>query len=82
MGITRLPTFIVGPHLRDGRLEVVLPAFPLPDQGIHAVYPHHRNLSVKVRVFVDFLAERFGPEPYWDAGLDLPAAPALAVKGG
>ena len=82
MGITRLPTFIVGPHLRDGRLEVVLPTFPLPDQGIHAVYPHHRNLSVKVRVFVDFLAERFGPEPYWDAGLDVLAPPLQAVKGG
>jgi len=73
MGITRLPTFIVGAHLRDGRLEVVLPDHPVPEQGIHAVYPHNRNLSVKVRVFVDFLAERFGPEPYWDEGLTLPA---------
>ena len=70
MGITRLPTFIVGDHLRAGRLEVVLPGFPPPEQGIHAVYPHSRNLSVKVRVFVDFLAELFGPEPYWDDGLD------------
>ena len=69
MGISRLPTFIVGQHLREGRLETVLPGFPLPEQGIHAVYPHSRNLSVKVRVFVDFLAERFGPEPYWDDGL-------------
>jgi DNA-binding transcriptional LysR family regulator len=82
MGITKLPTFIVGPCLRDGRLEIVLPDYPVPEQGIHAVYPHSRNLSQKVRVFVDFLAGRFGPEPYWDAGLDLPAAPALAVKGG
>src|SRR3546814_16091496 len=54
----------------------------LPEQGIHAVYPHSRNLSLKVRVFVDFLVERFGPAPYWDDGLDLPGAPALAVKGG
>jgi len=23
-------------------------------------------LSPKVRAFVDFLAERFGPDPYWD----------------
>ncbi|MGD1879937.1 MAG: LysR family transcriptional regulator [Kiloniellaceae bacterium] len=78
MGITRLPTFIVGDHLRAGRLEVVLPGFPPPEQGIHAVYPHSRNLSVKVRVFVDFLAEYFGPEPYWDEGLDRlmgPSAP-------
>ncbi|HMA14785.1 MAG TPA: LysR family transcriptional regulator [Kiloniellaceae bacterium] len=82
MGIARLPTFIVGPHLRQGRLQVVLPDHPVPEEGIHAVYPHSRNLSAKVRVFVDFLAERFGPEPYWDAGLDLPVAPVLTVKGG
>lgn len=82
MGIAKLPTFIVGPCLRDGRLEVVLPDHPVPEQGIHAVYPHSRNLSLKVRVFVDFLAERFGPQPYWDDGLALPVAPALVVKGG
>ena len=77
MGIARLPTFIVGHQLRRGRLEVVLPDHPLPEQGIHAVYPHGRNLSPKVRVFVDFLADYLGPEPYWDAGLDrLAAAPA------
>jgi len=77
MGITRLPTFIVGAQLRKGRLEVVLPGHPLPEQGIHAVYPHGRNLSPKVRVFVDFLAEHLGPEPYWDDGLEhLVGAPA------
>ena len=70
MGIARLPTFIVGHQLRRGRLEVVLPDHPLPEQGIHAVYPHGRNLSPKVRVFVDFLADYLGPEPYWDEGLD------------
>lgn len=82
MGVAKLPTFIVGPYLRDGRLEIVLPDCPVPEQGIHAVYPHSRNLSLKVRVFVDFLAQRFGPEPYWDKGLGLPDAPALTVKGG
>lgn len=77
MGIVRLPTFIVGHQLRKGRLEVVLADHPLPEQGIHAVYPHGRNLSPKVRVFVDFLADYLGPEPYWDAGLEhLVAAPA------
>src|SRR3546814_13789592 len=83
MGITKLPTFIVGPCLRDGRLEVVLPDHPVPEQGIYAVYPHSRNLSLKVRVFVDFLAARFGPEPSWVAGLVLPEAAApLTLKSG
>jgi hypothetical protein len=30
---------------------------------------------VKIRAFVDFIVERFGPEAYWDA-----AAPAAAAK--
>jgi DNA-binding transcriptional LysR family regulator len=82
MGIARLPTFIVGPHLHAGRLEAVLPGFPVPETGIHAVFPHSRNLSVKVRVFVDFLVEHFGPEPYWDAGLGPLIAPPAGIKGG
>ena len=82
MGIARLPTFIVGRHLQSGGLEVLLPDFPVPESGIHAVYPHSRNLSVKVRVFVDFLVESFGPEPYWDAGLEPFLAAPLTVKGG
>ncbi len=70
MGIALLPSFIVSPHLLSGRLVPVMCGFPLGEQGIYAVYPHHRNLSVKVRAFVDFLIERFGPEPYWDQGLE------------
>jgi hypothetical protein len=30
------------------------------------VYPPERHLTAKVRVFIDFLASRFGPEPPWD----------------
>jgi DNA-binding transcriptional LysR family regulator len=82
LGIARLPTFIVGRHLRDGSLEALLPGFPLPEQGIHAVYPHSRNLSVKVRVFIDFLADYFGPEPYWDEGLEALVAPPAGIRGG
>jgi hypothetical protein len=25
-----------------------------------------RNLPLKTRVFIDYLSERFGAEPYWD----------------
>lgn len=60
------PTFMVGSDLRAGRLEQVLSAYGFPDAGIYAVYPPGRHLSAKVRAFVDFLVERFGPEPSWD----------------
>ena len=68
LGIANLPSFIVGGDLRAGALVTVLDAFTLQDMTLNAVYPHARYLSPKVRAFVDFLAERFGPRPYWDLG--------------
>ena len=68
-GITILPTFIIGEQIARGLLEVVLTEFISSDSAVHAVYPHSRHLSPKVRAFVDFLAGRFGPVPYWDASL-------------
>ena len=69
MGVVRQPTFILSPAILSGALEVLLPGWTPPDLGIQAVWPHSRHLSAKVRSFVDFLAARFGPAPYWDRGL-------------
>jgi DNA-binding transcriptional LysR family regulator len=66
LGLAFLPTFIVGADLQAGTLVGVLNQYRPPDGAMHAVYPHARHLSPKVRSFVDFLAERFGPRPYWD----------------
>ena len=66
-GLVYLPSFIVGEDLQAGRLVSVLEEFTMVGATVNAVYPHARHLSPKVRVFVDFLAERFGPQPYWDA---------------
>jgi DNA-binding transcriptional LysR family regulator len=68
-GLVYLPSFIVGEDLQAGRLVAVLADFTMVGATVNAVYPHARHLSPKVRVFVDFLAGRFGPEPYWDAPL-------------
>ena len=69
-GVALLPSFIIGDDLRQGRLRRLLPGWEGSEPtAVHAVYPARTNLSPKVRVFVDFLAERFGPEPYWDEGL-------------
>jgi len=69
LGLMLTPTFIVGPDLRDGRLRAVLTDYLDVDTAIYVVYPHKRHLSAKVRAFVDFATERFGPEPYWDQGI-------------
>ena len=71
LGVALLPCLVCGGGVRGGRLIHVLPEWSEPaDTEITAVYPASRNLSPKVRVFVDFLAERFGGTPYWDEGLN------------
>lgn len=69
LGVAILPTFIVGRDLQAGRLQAVLSEYVPADQHIYAVYLPNRHLSPKVRVFIDFLLERYGPEPYWDRPL-------------
>lgn len=44
-------------HLRSGRLVPVLSQFETPDADIFAVYPQQRQHSVRVRAFVEFLAQ-------------------------
>ncbi|MEP1591282.1 LysR family transcriptional regulator [Sulfitobacter sp.] len=74
-GLIYEPTFIVGDHVRAGRLEIVLLDHPPAEMpGVYAIYPANRRPSAKVRAFVDFLAEHFGTEPPWDRDLDLPDA--------
>ncbi len=80
MGIVLLPTFIVGEALREGLLRQVLPRATLAELNAYAVFPSRKFLSAKVRTFVDFLAEKFGPEPYWDAWRMPPARPLKAGK--
>ncbi len=58
-GIVFEPAFIVGPEVRAGRLVPLLQDFVPPPVPIFAVYPSRKHLSAKVRVFVDFLVERF-----------------------
>ena len=68
-GIALLPTFIAGPLLRSGALRSILPGYRAPLLSVCALYPPTRHVSVKVRLFIDFLVERFGDKPYWDKGL-------------
>jgi DNA-binding transcriptional LysR family regulator len=66
-GITNLPTFLIGPDIAAGKLQIVLPATPPAPLAIYAIYAPNRYLAAKSRVFIDFLVERFGDEPEWDA---------------
>jgi DNA-binding transcriptional LysR family regulator len=67
LGVALKSTWDVRKHLEDGSLVPLLPGYDFSsDVGIYAVYPHRRHLPAKTRAFIDFLAESFGPEPYWD----------------
>ncbi|MBM21120.1 MAG: LysR family transcriptional regulator [Stappia sp.] len=71
LGIALRSTWDVGPELRAGKLALVLPDYRASkDVGLFAVYPSRRFLPAKVRVLIDFLADLYGPSPYWDEGLD------------
>ncbi|MCX7320913.1 MAG: substrate binding domain-containing protein [Hyphomicrobiales bacterium] len=70
LGIALMATWCAADELRSGRLVPVLQDYPLiSTQTLWALYPSSRELAPKVRVFVDWLLARFGPEPYWDKGL-------------
>ena len=65
LGIALSPAFICAEALRDGTVVEVLPAARPVPLGLWAVYPAGRFTQPKLRVFVDFLAERFkasGPD--------------------
>ena len=66
-GVALCPTYVVGPDLRAGRLQVALEAFNAFELSVHAVYLENRHLSAKIRAFVDFMAKRFGKAHGWDA---------------
>lgn len=59
LGFAPLPDFIAKPALESGQLVAVLDDWVPRGGGIFAVYPHRRYLPVKIRVFVDFLAQWF-----------------------
>ncbi len=54
-GIARLPDFHAADALADGTLIRVLPHLEGDRVEAHALYPSHRSLSAKVRVFIDAL---------------------------
>lgn len=60
LGIGRVGHFHVEPDIEAGRLVVLLDDWnPQDIEEIHAVYAGHEHLAVRIRAFIDFLAERF-----------------------
>jgi len=66
-GLVQLPRYHVADALHDGRLVEVLAQWQSPAMPVSALYPLHRQLSPRVRVFIDWLSalyrEFFPPTP-------------------
>jgi DNA-binding transcriptional LysR family regulator len=64
LGVALLPRWLVADAIADGSLVALLPAWrwsidnAAGDPAIWAVYPPKRIVSPKVRVFIDFVAQR------------------------
>ena len=69
LGIGTLPLYMADDALRQGHLVPLLRKFQVvPESAIYLVYLPNRTLASRVRALIDFLAERFGSTPSWEAG--------------
>lgn len=58
-GIVLRSEWDVAAYLRSGRLSRVLAPWVGDMADIHAIYPQRHHMSAKVRVFLDFMVDRF-----------------------
>jgi DNA-binding transcriptional LysR family regulator len=59
LGIAYGPIIFFRADIDAGRLQQVLPEYHLPEATIYAVYPASQQLSAKIKVFNDFMAQHF-----------------------
>ena len=64
-GVILGPSFVVEEDVEAGRLVELLPAWRPVEFAISAIYPHRNQLSSKVRVFIDLVAEHFARHRTW-----------------
>ena len=71
LGIVATTTFIGYQELEQGLLKQILVNYRMEEIGIYAIYPAQRHLPGRIRLLIDYLAERFGDTPYWERLDDL-----------
>jgi DNA-binding transcriptional LysR family regulator len=68
LGIACRSTWEVEADVAAGRLQVVLEDFAAPPNGIYAVFPQRKHLPLRVRLWIDFVKQRYGDAAYWSSG--------------
>ncbi|MEY8199311.1 MAG: LysR family transcriptional regulator [Colwellia sp.] len=66
-GVCYLPSFITYQAIQTGQLVQLMNNYQLPTMHAYAVYPQTRFLSERCRSLINFIAKRFGDNPYWDS---------------
>ncbi len=61
IGVVMLPVLLLENDVAEGRLVRLLPDCELPSRPMHIVYLPDRRMSPKLRSFIEFVIERFGP---------------------
>lgn len=59
-GLIQVPRYRLEEHLKAGRLVQVLKKWQCPPLPVCALYPFHRQLSPRVRVFIDWTKDLYG----------------------
>jgi DNA-binding transcriptional LysR family regulator len=63
-GISLQSVWHVADDLKAGRLQIVLPDYPVQESFIHAVTPTRLMQTPRIKAFIDFLLEKFAePAP-------------------
>lgn len=63
LGLIQVPRYRVATELAVGTLVEVLAEFPPSPSPVFVLYPQNRQLSPRVRVFIDWLAAEFADHP-------------------
>lgn len=59
LGIIQVPRYHAERHLASGELMQILKDYPLTETPVSLLYPRNRQLSPRVRVFIDWLVKIF-----------------------
>ena len=62
LGLIQVPRYRLGDALARGELVEILRDFPPSPSPVYVLYPQSRQLSPRVRVFIDWLSTQFASQ--------------------
>ncbi len=58
-GIGMLPNYLLKDKYYAAKAQILLPSWSSPKIELHAIYPSRKGMTPKLRVFLDFISEKF-----------------------